>query len=156
MHAIHVTVTIDAKPEDVFAVVSDHERFLSGPGMTCRLAKVGGSHRNGVGAVREVTAPGSVFTEEVVEFTPPRHFAYVVRTFAGPMGALAPVHDRGWIELSTEGERTRVDWHTRFESSIPVAGWAIERVTGAGLRGVFKRLLGAAKRRLESAGIEGV
>src|SRR5689334_11513186 len=61
MYHIHVTLTIQAEPEKVFAFVSDHERFLRGPGVRCRLVTPGRENRNGVGAVREVTATGSVF-----------------------------------------------------------------------------------------------
>jgi carbon monoxide dehydrogenase subunit G len=150
MHSVHAAVSIDAKPEDVFAFVSDHERFLRGPGFTCRLVKQGRDERNGVGAVREVTAPGSVFTEEVIEFNPPRQFAYVVRKIVGPMAPLAPVHERGWIELSAEGRRTRVDWFSKFGDSAPIAGWVLERLAGAAIRSVFSRLLVAAKGELES------
>jgi uncharacterized protein YndB with AHSA1/START domain len=150
MHSIHAAITIDARPENVFAFVSNHERFLSGPSLKCRLVKHGLEDRNGVGAVREVTAPGSVFTEEVIEFDPPRHFAYIVRSIAGPMAPLAPIHERGSIEVSPDGQKTRVDWHSKFGDSTPIAGWVLERLAGAAIRTVFLRLLEAAKADLES------
>src|SRR5689334_9836837 len=115
MHTIHATVAIGARPDDVFALLSDHERFFRAPGMTCRLATAGHDDRNGVGAVREITTPGYVFTEEIIEFDPPRHFAYVVRALVGPMAQFAPVHERGWVELSPDGEKTRVDWYSKFD-----------------------------------------
>jgi hypothetical protein len=144
MYGVHITITIRARLEHVFAFISDHERFLRGPGMSCHLSKEGKDHRNGVGAVREIRAPGSIFTEEIVEFDPPRRFAYVVRTVAGPVALLAPVHDRGWMEFSADGETTRVDWHSRFRTPIPFAGWALERLAGAGMRRVFTRVLESA------------
>jgi uncharacterized protein YndB with AHSA1/START domain len=150
MHRIHVKVTINAKPAKVFALLSDHERFLRGPGIDCRLVTEGRGDRNGVGAVREVTAAGSVFTEEVTKFDPPRYYEYVVRTTTGPLARLAPLkHDRGWIELSHAGEETRVDWQTCFGSPLPVVGWMVERLAGVGLRRVFAQLLTLAKAELE-------
>lgn len=150
MHTIQATITIDAKPDDVFALISDHERFFRAPGMTCRLATPGRHDRNGVGAVREIATPGYVFTEEVIEFDPPRRFAYVIRAVVGPGARLAPTHERGWVELSSDGEKTRVDWYSKFGARIPVAGWVFERAFGAGLRSAFGRLLKSAKAQIEN------
>jgi Polyketide cyclase / dehydrase and lipid transport len=149
MYEIRVSTTIKASQDDVFALVSDHERFLKAPGVVCRLSTLGREIRNGVGAVREVTAPGSVFTEEVIEFEPPRRYSYVIRSVVGPAAALAPVHDRGWIELSADGDRTRVDWHSRF-ATPKATGWVLDRVAGAAMRGIFKGFLASAKAALEN------
>ena len=150
MFSIQATVVINRTRDEVFAFISDHERFLRGPGLTCRLSKEGHGHRNGVGAVRVVRAPGSVFTEEVIEFEPPRFYAYVVRKVVGPLAPFAPAHDRGWIELAPMGTRTRVDWHSRFRARVPVGGRVLERLTGAGMEGIFRRLLESAKAQLEN------
>jgi hypothetical protein len=150
MYHVHVTVTIDAQQERVFALLSDHERFLRAPDAKCRLITVGRDDRNGVGAVREVTATGSVFTEEVIEFEPPRHYAYVVRTLIGPIGRPTPfTHERAWIDLTPEGNKTRVDWQSRFGMPIPIVGWALERIVGPQIRNAFVRFLDSAKRELE-------
>lgn len=150
MYHVRVTVTIDAAQEKVFALLSDHERFLRGPGVRCRLVTPGRGDRNGVGAVREVTATGSVFTEEVTEFDPPRGFAYVVRSLIGPIGRPTPfTHERGWIELSPEGSKTRVDWQSRFGMPIPVVGWLLERAAGPRIKSAFVQFLALAKADLE-------
>jgi hypothetical protein len=150
MYHIHVTVSIDAEQEKVFALLADHERFIRGPDTKCRLTTAGREDRNGVGAVREVTATGSVFTEEVIEFDPPRHYAYIVRTLTGPIGLPTPfTHERGWIDLSRDGDKTRVDWQSRFGMPVPLAGWALERIVGPRIRHAFVQFLGAAKLELE-------
>jgi uncharacterized protein YndB with AHSA1/START domain len=150
MYHVHVTVTINAPQEKVFALLSDHERFLRGGGFKCRLVTTGREDRNGVGAVREVIATGSTFTEEVIEFDPPRHYAYIVRTLIGPVGRPTPfTHERGWIDLTPEGGKTRVDWQSRFGMPIPIVGWGLERLAGPRIRGAFVQLLAAAKTNLE-------
>lgn len=150
MYHVHVSVTIDAAQDKVFALLSDHERFLRGPDFKCRLLTAGREDRNGVGAVREVTATGSIFTEEVIAFEPPKHYAYVVRTLIGPVGRPTPfTHERGWMDISPEGTKTRVDWQSRFGMPIPVVGWMLERVVGPRIRHAFVTLLASAKLELE-------
>lgn len=150
MYHVHVSFSIDAEQERVFAFLSDHERFLRGPDTKCRLITTGREDRNGVGAVREVTATGSIFTEEVIEFNPPSHFAYVVRSLTGPIGRPTPfIHERGWLDLSRDGDKTRVDWQSRFGMPIPLVGWAVERIVGPRIRHAFVQFLEAAKLELE-------
>ena len=150
MYHVHVSVTIDAQQDKVFALLSDHERFLHGREFKCRLVTAGREDRNGIGAVREVTATGSVFTEEVTEFDPPRHYAYIVRTLIGPVGRPTPfTHERAWMDISPEGTKTRVDWQSRFGMPIPLIGWALERIVGPRIRHAFVTLLASAKLELE-------
>jgi carbon monoxide dehydrogenase subunit G len=150
MYHVRVSTKINAPQERVFALLSDHERFLRGPGFECRLVTLGREDRNGVGAVREVKATGSVFTEEVTEFNPPRGYTYVVRTLIGPMGRPTPfTHERGWIELSREGDQTRVDWQSRFGMPIPLVGGLVARIVGPRIRSAFVQLLASAKTELE-------
>jgi hypothetical protein len=150
MYHVQVTVTIDAEQTKVFELLSDHERFVNGPDISCRLVTKGAKDPNGLGAIREVTSAGSVFTEEVTEWDPPRSYSYVVRKLIGPLGRPTPfTHERGWIELSREGGQTRVDWQSQFGMPLPVVGWLIERVVGARLRAAFVTLLARAKAHLE-------
>jgi hypothetical protein len=133
MYHVHVSVTIDAEQDKVFALLSDHERFLRGPDFKCRL----------------ITA-GSIFTEEVTAWEPPKHYAYIVRTLIGPIGKPTPfTHERGWMDISPEGTKTRVDWQSRFGMPIPVVGWMLERIVGPRIRHAFVTLLASAKLELE-------
>lgn len=152
MYHVHVTTTIDAPQEKVFALLADHERFIRGPGVKCRLVTLGRGDRNGVGAVREVKSAGSTFTEEVIEFDPPKGYAYVVRSLIGPMGVPTPVHhERGWIELSSTGTGTHVVWQSRFTMPVPLVGWLVARVAGSQIKKAFVEFLAQAKGDLERA-----
>jgi carbon monoxide dehydrogenase subunit G len=150
MHHLRLTFTIDAEQEKVFALISDHERFIRGPDVKCRIVTPGREDRNGVGAVREVTSAGSVFTEEVTSFDPPSEYSYVVRTLLGPTGRPTPfTHQGASIRLSREGGKTRIDWQSRFGIPIPVIGWLIERAAGTKIRGAIAHFLASAKTELE-------
>lgn len=150
MYEIHTSITIAASEQQVFERLTDYERFFRGPKMTCRLLVEGSGCKGGLGAVREVTADGAVFTEEITAFEPPRHFEYVVRRLIDrhgkPMGFL---HDRGWLDLSSNGEGAQVDWHSRFRVTMPLVGWFIERIIGTRAAGSFHKLLEQAKTDLE-------
>ncbi len=152
MYQIHVGITIDAPPRQVFDVLADHERFLRGPALACRLLTEGRAHRNGLGAVREVTAEGTVFTEEITAFDPPRHFEYIVRRLIDPRGKLARFrHERGWLDVVPSGEKTRVDWYSRFAVTMPIVGWFAERMVGPRAAAEFRKLLDRTKADLEGA-----
>ena len=152
MYEIHASITIDAPPQQVFDVLADHEHFFRGPEMRCRLLTEGSNHRNGLGALREVAAEGAVFTEEITAFDPPRHFEYVVRRLIDKRGKPARMrHERGWLDVSSEGPTTRVDWYSRFEVTIPIVGWFAERMVGPRAAAMFMRLLERAKADLEGS-----
>jgi uncharacterized protein YndB with AHSA1/START domain len=150
MYEIHVTITLDAPPARVFDLLADHERFFREPLASCRLLAAGRDHRNGLGAIRQVTAEGRVFTEEITAFDPPRHFEYVVRHVIDGNGKPLRIrHQRGWLDLSADGASTRVDWHSRFGVTIPLVGWFAERLVGPRAAAGFRRLLERAKADLE-------
>jgi len=150
MYTIHAHITIDASLEQVFETITDHEQFLSSPGMTCRMVTEGTVHTQGQGAVREVTADGSAFTEEITAFDPPHHYEYIVRNLVGAGGKQVPLrHERGWLDFRAEGDATRIDWYSRFAVSIPIAGWFMERVLGRRAASGFQRWLEQTKAKLE-------
>ena len=134
----------------VFDLLTDYERFFRPPGYACRLLAEGRDCRVGTGAVREVTTGGSVFSEEITAFDAPRHFEYVVRKLVNARGKpVRMLHDRGWLDVSAVGAETRVDWYSRFEITVPIVGWLIERVVGPRAAAAFLRLLERAKDDLE-------
>lgn len=150
MYEIHVSTTVAADLQRVFNTVADHEQFLRDEGLSCRLVAEGREERNGVGAVREVTADGLVFTEEITAFDPPRHYEYVIRKLVNGQGKPVRLrHERGWIDFSPQGEATRVDWHTRFEIPIPIVGWFLERISGPRAARGFRQTLERTKAELE-------
>ena len=152
MYTIHVHVTIDAPLEQVFEAIADHEHFLSGPNMSCRLTNEGAEHRGGVGAVREVTADGSAFTEEITAYDPPRHYEYMVRSLTNAKGKSVPLrHERGWLDFREAGNGTQVDWYSRFAVTTPIVGWFVERLLGPRAASGFRKLLEQTKANLETA-----
>ncbi len=152
MQEIHVRMEFQAPIARVFEALSDHESFFRGPGITaCKLTREGTSDRNGLGAVRQIDAMGNRFVEEVVRFERPWRFDYVVRSVTiGPL-PFPMRHELGWVELSEHGDRTRVDWRTRFGFGIPIVGGLLARLAGRGLGAAFTRLLGQARGELERA-----
>jgi uncharacterized protein YndB with AHSA1/START domain len=150
MYEIHVTATIATPLQQVFETVSDHERFLRGPDLSCHLTREGANHRNGLGALREVATEGRVITEEITAFDPPRHIEYVIRRFIDRNGKTPQFrHDRGWLDFSSSGGETRVDWHSRFQIPIPIVGWFVERFLGPRVAAGFRQVLDQAKKELE-------
>ncbi len=151
MYEVHTSIVIAAEPGAVFEALSDHEAFLVDDAIDrCVLESPGSPDRNGLGAVRVVTAGAYRLTEEIVAFDPPRRYDYVIREVTRK-GRPAPLeHERGWLELTPVESGTRVDWHSRFRFAIPVIGWFAERVQGPGLRRSFARMLARAKDRLEA------
>ncbi|MEN0062969.1 MAG: SRPBCC family protein [Myxococcota bacterium] len=149
MHEIRATAQIAAPTDQVFAFVSDHERFLTGGGMTCTLANPGTSDRNGVGAVRVVRSGGLMLREEVLSFEPDHRYEYVIRAIQGPLGIAVPVrHELGWVELTPNGDRTDVVWASRFEVQLPFGRDTVARLAGNQLETAFGRLLERAARKI--------
>jgi uncharacterized protein YndB with AHSA1/START domain len=96
------------------------------PGVrSCRLV-VEGKPRNGVGAVREVSAGGLVLLEEVVEFEPPHRLVYTI--IKG-----LPVRHRGTIELREQDGATVVEWRVRMTSAWPGLAFGVRTALGFGL-----------------------
>jgi len=119
------------RPKDVvFAMLSDHEGMARWPGVSrCRLVTEG-QPRNGVGAVRQVTAGGLTLLEEVVEFSPPDRFAYTIIKGlpVEHLGTLQLFDDRGG-----DGDATLVEWRIRMTSRWPGLAPAVRVVLGIGL-----------------------
>lgn len=153
MYEIHVSVTIDADIDRVFDALTDYEAFFHGPKMTCELLREGSEERNGLGATRQVTTDGSVFTEDITAFDRPKHFEYIVRSLVDGKGKPVPMkHERGWLDLTPEGGTTRIDWRSRFSVPIPILGWFVERKVGPGAGKMFESLLLKTKAELEKGG----
>ncbi len=151
MPEIRATTTIEADNDRVFDFVSDHERFLSGAGMTCTMGHAGRDEPNGLGAVRLVRAGRLLFREEITAFEPNHRYEYVIRMLRGPLGLRAPVtHELGWIELSPNGAGTHVVWGSRFEVDLPFGTRFLGGQLAQRLEAGFGRILERARRELEA------
>jgi carbon monoxide dehydrogenase subunit G len=106
---MHVTVkkTVPQSPEHVWSVLADHEGMTQwAPGLKASLTTVGTGDRNGVGAVRRISAPGPMpaIVEKIVKFEPGQHLGY--DAVSG-----IPFRDyRGDVELRPAGSGTEILW----------------------------------------------
>jgi uncharacterized protein YndB with AHSA1/START domain len=113
MFDISVERSINKPIEQVFAMLSDHENYAQFRGIEkSSLLTKGKIHKNGLGAVREVVAGGTLH-EEIVRFEPPEDshnktalIGYRV-IFSKP---LPYDHHLGEIRLSESNGQTHVHW----------------------------------------------
>ncbi len=132
---VRVSTRVRAPIDSVFADLTDPETMRSWPGVKrCDLI-VEGSPRNGVGAVRRITAGGVTVDEKVVRFEPPTRCEYtIVRGL--------PVKHLGSLQLSAHGDDVAIDWCVTIESRVPLFAQIMGGVLKRGLRRVlvhFKR-----------------
>ncbi|WP_261892496.1 SRPBCC family protein [Acaryochloris marina] len=134
----------------MFQALSDHEWFLKGPNLNCQLVKYGREQKNGQGAIRKVVVTRSIFTEKITAFSPVEHYEYKIQSLIDARGRSIPLrHERGWLDFSAENDGTRVDWHSRYEFSLPIVGNAVEVIVSWRAKKVFASLLQRAKSELE-------
>ena len=144
MREIHVTHTIKAPIEKVFAMLADHEGYKSFPGVTgARLLKEGRGERNGLGAVRRIEAGFNWFEEEVTRFEPPQRFDYLILRSRPPLR-----HQGGSVRLTATPEGTRVDWTSVAEIRLPLIGALFDGYLGGQLGKAFSHMLHTVDLRL--------
>ena len=146
MAEVRINAFINAKRDDAFDLISDHERFLSGGAIeSCRVVTPGSGHKNGLGCFREVrTTTGVRFIEEITRFDGPERYDYVIRECTLPIA-----HDGGSVRLIDRSGGTEVDWVTRFLVPVPLLGGAMAQLASMILTTEFNRLVLEAKRMLE-------
>jgi uncharacterized protein YndB with AHSA1/START domain len=136
--SIRVERRLDAPPEAVFEIITDHARYDRFDGIRrSELVESGVGAPNGVGAVRCIWLGPLRFEEEVTAFEPPRRLDYLIRDIR----ALPFRHQGGSIRLAPDGAGTRALWTSSFEVPIPLVGPAIDRVLALGLERGFGRVL---------------
>src|ERR1700712_3468656 len=115
---------VAAPPETVFDVLTDHRLYARiTPLRKSVLEREGEPAPNGAGAIRVLGAVGPPLREEVIAYQPPSRFAY--KLLSG-----APVRDHvGTVELSPEGEGTRMVYAVRTVPTVPLIGAAVLAVT---------------------------
>lgn len=138
MQKIFVTEVYDNDIETIFKLISDHSQFLSGGGLKCSLLKEGSPDRNGNGAIREVVSSKLTFEENIFDFQDNKHFAYII-TRMTPNKPFK--HHRGWLDFTQENGKTRVEWHSHFDITIPIFGGIIGWFIKRGMSKVFQNRL---------------
>ncbi len=133
------TAVVSAPPDRVWAALADHEAMSSwGPGIKVTLTKKGLEDRNGVGAVRRISAPGPAPTvvEEITRFEPGSVLAY--QALAG-----VPLKNySGEVRLTPDGTGTRIEWSISADQRVPLAEKAVIKTIATVLLRLLVRAVG--------------
>jgi len=133
---------IAAPPETVFAVLTEHHLYASfTPMRRSVLEREGEPAPNGVGAIRVLTSVGPPLREEVIAYQPPSRFAY--KLLSG-----APVRDHvGTVELSPDGEGTRMVYAVKTIPTLPLAGAAVVATVKQAIKLLIRGIAGESEKR---------
>ena len=142
MATIEFSRTIAAPQDTVFEVLSDHRGYAKiTPLRRVELEREGDPAPNGVGAIRALHMVGPPVREEIVTYEAPRRLAY--RLLSG-----APLKDHvGTVELSEEGNGTRLNWTVETTPTVPVGGGLVVQVVKKAVGDLIKGVAGEAERR---------
>ena len=133
---------IAAPPETVFDVLTEHHLYASiTPMRKSVLEREGDPPPNGVGAIRVLSSVGPPLREEVIAYQPPSRFAY--KLLSG-----APVRDHvGTVELSPEGNGTRMVYAVRTVPTLPLLGPVVVGVVKQGIKVLIRGISTESERR---------
>ena len=135
---IKITQLFNAPVDTIFSLLSDHEAF--GKVLNAKIKRVAdsqGGNKNGLGAVRRVSAfPAPAFEETVIAFEPNRLIAYAVSK-----GSPIKNH-QGRMEFSHDRGKTRLIYTIDFEPKLPFLffGPVIKKAVEISIRNGLKRL----------------
>ena len=123
---------VDAPPEVVFDVLTDHRRYAEITRLRkSELEREGDPAPNGVGAIRVLAAVGPPIREEVVVYERPSRFSYKV------LSGL-PLRDHlGTVSLEPSAGGTKVTYALKAIPTVPFAG----KVVMLGLKRAVTELL---------------
>ena len=143
MVEIHVERTIAAPAEQVFDWLADPVNLAAAPlVLKARYAK--DSPGPVAGAVREVTAVGTWFREEITAYDRPRSYSYlIVRSFP-PFN-----HEGGTLTFTASGDGTHVDWLSNYTHPAWAGGRLLQAISYSVLRSSFLALFDACAAALE-------
>ena len=137
---------VAAPPGVVFDVLVDHRRYSEiTPLRKSALEREGDPAPNGVGAIRVLGAVGPSLREEVLAYQPSTRFSYTL------LSGL-PVRDHvGTVELTPQGEGTKVVYAVRTTPTVPVVGVAIVGVVKFGVKQLLDGIATESERRAATA-----
>lgn len=122
LRKIDVRVTTTASPAAVYALLRDGATWpVWSPIGSFELRAEGTAEREGLGAVRVFRTGRITSVERIVELVPDRRFGYELEH------GLAIRGYRADVDLSTEGDRTTIHWHSTFRAKVPGTGWLYRR-----------------------------
>lgn len=137
---------VEAPPEIVFEVLTDHRRYPEiTPLRNAELEREGDPAPNGLGAVRALSVAGPPMREEVIAYEPPSRFAY--KLLSG-----LPFRDHvGTVELTPLDKGTQVIYAVHTTPTVPLGGFAAMAV----LKQAIKQLLGGVAKESERRAANG-
>ncbi|HET6570610.1 MAG TPA: SRPBCC family protein [Solirubrobacterales bacterium] len=132
---------IDAPPETVFDVLTDHRRYVEmTPLRRSELEREGEPAPNGVGAIRVLHSLGPPLREEVIVYDRPRRFSYKVLSGA-------PIRDHlGTVQLAARGDGTRLTYSVRMTPTVPLGGRLVVAVVKRGIEQLLNGVTAEAER----------
>ena len=147
MASFTFTREIAAPAETVFEVLTDHRRYTElTPLRKAELEREGTPAPNGVGAIRKLTAVGPPMREEVIAFEAPSRFSYTV------LSGL-PVRDHvGTVELSSNGNGTKMVYAVRTHPTLPLVGFAVVAAIKRAIGGLIDGVASESERRAAAGG----
>lgn len=142
MASFTFTREIAAPAGTVFEVLTDHRRYSQlTPLRKSELEREGEPAPNGVGAIRRLTAIGPPLREEVIAYEAPSRFSYTL------LSGL-PVRDHvGTVELSADGDGTRMVYAVRTQPTVPVVGGLVVAVVKQAVKGLVDGVAKESERR---------
>ena len=150
---ICVTRTIAAPPAAVFALALDASRFpatFSGCGPIPALRRITVHAIPAVGSTREVeSSDGSLLTERITAFDPPRQHAYTLSGLQPPLAWLVNTGDADWA-FADVNSATHVNWRYAFTLTSALAWPLAAPLLHVFMRAAMRRCLDAMARVLEA------
>lgn len=142
MTSFRIDRFIAAPPEIVFDLFTDHRRYAEMTSLRrSELEREGDPAPNGVGAIRVLSSVGPPIREEVIAYERPGRFSYTV------LSGL-PVRDHvGTIELTPEGEGTRMAYVVRTTATVPVVGGLVVGGVKLGIKSLISGVAKESERR---------
>lgn len=120
--SVHAQVRSHASPEAIFGLLADIETWSRwGAWESTTLESPDPDGGGGVGAIRRLTSNNGgydvVSRERVEVVEPARRIEYSL------LSGLPLRNYRGKVELTPDGDGTRIEWSSTFEPSILGTGW---------------------------------
>jgi len=152
---ICVARTLAAPPAAAFALALDASRFaatFTGCGPIPALRRITVHGAPAVGSTREVeSSDGSLLTERITAFDPPRQHAYTLSGLQPPLAWLVSTGDADWTFADADGA-TRVNWRYAFTLTSALAWPLAAPLLHVFMRAAMRRCLDAMARVLEANG----
>lgn len=147
MASFTFTRDVNAPPEVIFAVLTDHRGYADiTPMRKSELEREGEPAPNGVGAVRVLHSVGPALREEVLTYEPSSRFSYTLLSGA-------PLRDHvGTVELTPQGQGTKVTYAIRTTPTVPVVGAAVVGVVKLAIKQLLNGIVKESERRAQAGG----